>query len=195
MRKLLRIVGLLIILCGAIFLAKELSAQAAPTAPAATEAAPQSLDVAAIVAKEFGEEYKLAPDVPPMFGDFDGDGVQDLAVVATGKNPLMGEGLHNYKTLDPYNDSFGYGNPRVTMAFNTDSSKARYILVLHSVQAPKLKFVLVNVPFVKIRMGHMMKKKKPIAAIEVTDETGVEAAIYFTGKKYKWEIIGSDADR
>jgi hypothetical protein len=107
----------------------------------------------------------------------------------------MAEGLHNYKTLDPYNDSFGYGNPKITMSFNTDSSKARYILIAHNAQSPKLKFVLVNVPFVKIRTGHMMRKKKPLAAIEVTDETGVEAAVYFTGKKYKWEIIGSEADR
>jgi hypothetical protein len=193
MRKLLRIVGLLIILCGAIFLAKQLTAQVAPKAPA--EAAPQSPDVPALITKEFGEDFKLATDVAPMFGDFDGDGKQDLAVVATGKNPLMGEGAYNYKTLDPYNDSFGYGNPKVTMAFNTDSAKARYILIIHSWQAPKQKFVLVNVPFEKIRLGHMMKKKKPVDALEATDETGVQAAVFFNGKKYRWEIIGSDADR
>jgi hypothetical protein len=195
MRKLLRLLGLLTLLVGAIVLAKELSAQAAPKAPATSEATAPIIDVPAMVDKEFGEDFKLATDVPPMFGDFDGDGIQDVAVVATGKNPLMGEGLHNYKTLDPYNDSFGYGNPKVTMSFNTDSTKARYILIAHNAQSPKLKFVLVNVPFVKIRVGHMMKKKKPLAAIEVTDETSVEAAIYFTGKKYKWEIIGSEADR
>jgi hypothetical protein len=160
-----------------------------------TETAAPKIDVPAFVAKEFGEDYKVATDVPPLFGDFDGDGIQDVAIVATGKNPLMAEGLHNYKTLDPYNDSFGYGNPKITMSFNTDSSKARYILIAHNAQSPKLKFVLVNVPFVKIRTGHMMRKKKPLAAIEVTDETGVEAAVYFTGKKYKWEIIGSEADR
>jgi hypothetical protein len=194
MKKFLEILGLLILLVGAVFLAKQLSAQTAPTskAPAKTEIAPE---VQALVAKEFGERFKIVADFPPMYGDFDGDGKPDLAVVATGDNPLMGEGSHGYKTLDPYNDSFGYGNPKVTMAFNTAESKARYILVLHSWQNPGKKFVLVNVPFEKLRLGHMLKKKKAVDAIEGVDATGVQSAIYFDGKKYKWEIIGSEVDR
>jgi hypothetical protein len=195
MRKLLRILGLLIILAGAVVLAKELSAQAAPGKGAGGPiGSAQEIDVPVFIAREFGDDFKLASDVPPMFADFDGDGAQDLAVVATGGNPLMGEGTHNYKTLDPYNDSFGYGNPKVTMAFNTNNSKARYILILHSWQKPKAKFVLVNVPFQTVKIGHLMRKKKPVDALGTTDETGVQAAIYFTGKKYKWEIIGADAD-
>lgn len=195
MRKLLRIVGLLILLVGAVFLAKELTAQTAPQSPSGGQVGKgQEVDVPALIAHEFGDDFKVATDIAPMFADFDGDGQQDLAVVATGGNPLMGEGSHNYKTLDPYNDSFGFGNPKVTMAFNTDNSKARYILVLHSWQKPKAKFVLVNVPFQTVKVGHMMRKKKPVDALGTTDETGVQAAIYFTGKKYKWEIIGSDAD-
>jgi hypothetical protein len=194
MRKLLRILGLLVILAGAIVLAKELSAQTTPQQSAPAAGASQEINVPELVTREFGDTFKLATDVPPMFADFDGDGQQDLAVVATGGNPLMGEGTHNYKTLDPYNDSFGYGNPKVTMAFNTDNSKARYILILHSWQKPKAKFVLVNVPFQTVKIGHMMRKKKPVDALGTTDETGVQAAIYFTGKKYNWEIIGADAD-
>jgi len=196
MKKLLEILGLLILLCGAVFLAKELSAQTAPPkAPAQSDSAQQKPDVRAVVAKEFGESYVLAGDIAPVFGDFDGDGTQDLAVVATGDNPLMGEGSHGYKTLDPYNASFGYGNPKVTMAFNTSDKAARYILVLHSWQAPGKKFVLVNVPFQRLRVGHMMRKKKPVDALEVVDETGIQGAIYFDGKKYKWEIIGSELDK
>jgi hypothetical protein len=195
MRKLLRILGLLVLLIGAVFIAKELTAQTPPqSATTATAPNAKDLDIPALIAREFGDDFKLATDIAPIFADFDGDGQQDLAVVATGGNPLMGEGAHNYKTLDPYNDSFGYGNPKVTMAFNTDNAKARYILVLHSWKNPKLKFVLVNVPFQSLKIGHMMRKKKPIDALGTTDETGVQAAIYFTGKKYKWEIIGSDAD-
>ena len=195
MRKLLRIAGLMILLVGAVFLARESTAQTAPQAASAPAANPKDVDVPALIAREFGEDFKIAKDITPIFGDFDADGQQDLAVVATGGNPLMGDGLHNYKTTDPYNESFGYGNPKVTMAFNTDQSKARYILILHSWQKPKAKFVLVNVPFQTVKVGHMMRKKKPVDALGTTDETGVQAAIFFTGKKYKWEIIGSEADR
>src|SRR4051812_15462152 len=105
MKRFLEILGLIILLAGAVFLAKELSAQTAPAK--AVEQSSQKPDVAALVAKEFGEGYKMATDIAPIFGDFDGDGKQDVAVVATGGNPLMGEGSHNYKTLDPYNASFG----------------------------------------------------------------------------------------
>jgi hypothetical protein len=193
MRKFLEILGLLILLVGAVFLAKELSAQTAPAK--VPEQVVQKPDVAALVAKEFGESYKVATDIAPIFADFDGDGKQDMAVVATGDNPLMGEGSHNYKTLDPYNASFGYGNPKVTMAFNTSEKSARYILILHSWQAPLSKFVLVNVPFEKLRVGHMLKKKKAIDALEAVDVTGVQGAVYFDGKKYKWEIIGAETDK
>jgi hypothetical protein len=193
MKRFLEILGLIILLVGAVFLAKQLSAQTAPAK--ASEQAAQKPDVPAIVAKEFGESYKLATNFAPIFADFDGDGKQDLAVVATGDNPLMGEGSHNYKTQDPYNASFGYGNPKVTMAFNTSESVARYILILHSWQAPLNKFVLVNVPFEKLRVGHMLKKKKAIAALEAVDSSGVQGAVYFDGKKYKWEIIGAETDR
>jgi hypothetical protein len=193
MKRFLEILGLIILLAGAVFLAKELSAQTAPAK--VPEQSSQKPDVAALVAKEFGEGYKMATDIAPIFGDFDGDGKQDVAVVATGGNPLMGEGSHNYKTLDPYNASFGYGNPKVTMAFNTSEQAARYILILHSWQAPLSKFVLVNVPFEKLRIGHMMRKKKPVDALEAVDVTGVQGAVYFDGKKYKWEIIGAETDR
>ena len=195
MRKFLEILGLLILLVSAVFLAKELNAQTVPqaAAPESTVTTPK-VDIAALVAKEFGDKFKVATDIAPIFGDFDHDGTQDVAVVATGDNPLMGEGLHNYKTLDPYNASFGYGNPKVTMAFSTSEGVSRYILMLHSWQAPGRKFVLVNVPFEKLRLGHMMYKKKPIDALESVDSTGVQGAIYFDGKKYRWEIIGSELD-
>jgi hypothetical protein len=60
---------------------------------------------------------------------------------------------------------------------------------------PQTKFVLVNVPFEKLRIGHMMRKKKPVDALEAVDVTGVQGAVYFDGKKYKWEIIGAETDR
>ena len=40
-----------------------------------------------------------------MFGDFDGDGKEDLAVVVTG-SPALDQGAHNYKLVDPYDSLF-----------------------------------------------------------------------------------------
>jgi len=199
MKKFLEFLGLLLLLVCAIFLAKELNAQAATpkTAPGADSATPPAakLDLRALVAREFGDTYKIDPDLPAFFGDFDGDHQEDIAIVASGDNPLMGEGLHNYKTLDPYNASFGFGNPKVTMTFNANDATPRYILVIHNWQSPAKKFVLVNIPFKQLRVGHMMKKKRPIDALESIDSAGVQGAIFWDGKKYRWEIIGSELDQ
>ena len=42
-------------------------------------AAPPLADPAAYVEREFGSSFKLDPKVPPMFGDLNGDGNQDLS--------------------------------------------------------------------------------------------------------------------
>ncbi len=198
MKKLLEFLGLVLLLACAVLVAHEVYAQDAVTpkaAPSTTSAVPSSAEVAELVTKEFGDKFKIVSGIAPIVGDFDGDGHPDLLVVASGDNPLMGEGAYHYKTLDPYNASFGFGNPRVTMAFNTSEGPARYLLILHSWKNPGKKFVLVNVPFTQLRLGHMMLKKKSLDAIESIDSTGIQGAIYWDGKKYKWEIIGSELDK
>jgi hypothetical protein len=201
MKKLLEILGLVLLLACAVLLAKELDAQTVPAPPVtqpnpgSASAVMQATDLQALIAREFGESYKVATDIAPVYGDFDHDGKQDVIVVATGNNPLMGEGKYNYKTLDPYNASFGYGNPKVMMSFNASDKTARYLLVLHNWQTPGRKFVLVNIPFIELRLGHMLFHKKPVDAVEAVDSSGVQAAIYFDGKKYRWEVIGTEADR
>ena len=197
MRKLLEYVGLAALLAVAMFVAHEVYAQAPKprTATPPPAVSVSQADLEAFVAKEFGEGFKLSLDVAPIAGDFDGDGRQDLMVVATGENPLMSEGKYNFKTLDPYNASFGFGNPKITMTFNASDSVARYLLIAHNWQSPTKKFVLVNVPFKQLRLGHMMLKKKAIDAIESIDISGVQGAIYWDGKKYKWEIIGADFEQ
>lgn len=198
MKKALEILGLVLLLICALLVAKQVSAQPAPKAKASADApsaTPTPAEIAALIAKEFGPDYKIATDILPLFADLDHDGKQDLVVVASGPNPLMGEGEYHFKTLDPYNASFGFGNPRVTMQFNTHDAPSRFLLVIHGWRNPSRKFVLVNIPFTQLRVGRMMLRKKPVEAIESIDSTGVQGAIYWDGKKYKWEIIGSEADQ
>ena len=47
-----------------------------------------------------------------MFGDLDGDGVEDVVIAARCKNPMLDEAEHNYTVMDPYNDFYGYGDPQ-----------------------------------------------------------------------------------
>jgi len=69
------------------------------------------------VQQQFGREFTLLPELAPVFGDLDGDGVEDVVIAARCKNPLLDEAEHNYTVMDPYYDFYGYGDPRVTTTF------------------------------------------------------------------------------
>ena len=61
------------------------------------------------VQKQFGSEFTLVTSMAPLSGDFDGDGIPDIAFITRAKNPLIDEAEHKYKVLDPYDDFFGIG--------------------------------------------------------------------------------------
>ena len=106
-----------------------------------------------MVDEQFGPGFKLDPKFEPQKGDFDGDGEEDIALVATGGKPLGGESGYDYKVEDPYNGYFGWGNPKVTSQFGSaDGGPARRVLIIHSWQkpTPKAKFVLINLPLRKL---------------------------------------------
>lgn len=153
-------------------------------------------DLEKLVAREFGTQFKVVPKFPPIVGDMDRDGEEDLIIVATGKNPLLGEGEFHYKVTDPYNSAFGYGDPRVTHAFGAADGDTSLLLVVHSWRksTPKAKFVLINIPIKKIDHGVLSIKKKAVFAVQTTDGTGAQGAVYWDGKKYKWELIGTESE-
>lgn len=147
-----------------------------------------------VIAREFGGGYTLVPKQPILTGDFDADGAEDVVFVVTGKNPLTDEAGHNYRVIDPYNSYFGYGNPKVTHGFiSMNAGDPRYLLVVHGWKGgkPKAKFVIINLPFEKISTGSFMLKKKAVAAITAEESGGVASAVYWDGKRYKWEAYGS----
>src|ERR1700688_4292663 len=82
------------------------------------------------VQQEFGREFTLLPELPPVFGDLDGDGVEDVVIAARCKNPMLDEAQHDYKVIDPYYDFYGYGDPRVTTTFKEPDPARRGLAVL-----------------------------------------------------------------
>src|SRR5579862_3757594 len=65
------------------------------------------------VRQQFGADFTLLPEIPPVYGDLDGDGVEDVVIAARCKNAMLDQAEHNYTVMDPYYDFFGYGDPKV----------------------------------------------------------------------------------
>ena len=168
-----------------------LVAVSALAAAAAQQAPAPPLDAQQICAHEFGEQFKLDPKFAPLTADLDGDGQEDLVLVATGKNPLAGELDYHYRAIDPYDGYFGWGNAKDTVQFSaTNVGTTHYVLVVHNWRAPKEKFVIINLPFDSLEVGRIaIKKKKKITVntIHAVELGGLGSDVYWDGKKYRWE--------
>jgi hypothetical protein len=172
--------------------------QAAPAAVAATVSAVDN----DFVQKQFGTEYTLDSAYPPVQIDLDADGVEDIVIAARVKNPLADQADLNFKVLDPYDEFFGVGDPRITTQFgSTDPARRGLVLcIIHGAgpeawrsSQPKAKFVIINLPFQRIAAKRIQIRKRKVAAI-YAEETGgdqMTSMIYFDGKKYKYQPMGS----
>lgn len=181
-----------------VFLASSLVAVAQPSKPAS------AID-AHFVEQQFGNEFTLVPSVSPLTADFDGDGVEDVVIPAKTKNPLIDEAEHNYKVLDPYDEFFGLGDPRITSTFGAEDPQHRglVLLIIHGAgpeawrsNTPKAKFVIINLPFKQVAVKRLQVRKKLLSAI-YAEETGGEqltSVIFFDGKKYKYQPMGSNME-
>lgn len=148
------------------------------------------------VSAQFGSDFVLLERFPVLTADLDGDGTEDAVFVATRKNnPLLDEEKFHYKVVDPYDEYFGFGDPRVTSTFETqDTDEVKYVLIVHDWHAatPKAKLVVLNLPFQKLAIDRIAGKKKKIyTAIIGQDRTGETSAIYWDvkKKKYKWNSM------
>jgi hypothetical protein len=168
--------------------------------PAASKPLPPALasDLAEMVQKQFGKTFSLPAKFPtPMItGDFDGDGVEDVAIVADSAEPAPDSYQYKYSVADPYNAFFGLGNPTISANFGTiDTKHAHVLLVIFGAGAeawraavPKAKFAIVNVPFDTVEAGRLLikKDKPPIYIIRPKEAQILEATLFWEAKKKRW---------
>lgn len=164
------------------------------SAPAPNEAAAQ---LTAVVKQQFGNTFTVPAKFPTpvITADFDGDGVEDVAIVANSKDPLPDSFAFKYQVADPYHAYFGFGNPKLTSSFRADPEHTHHLLVIfgsgkeawHS-STPKGKFVLINVPFDTLEVGRMLisKKKPPIFVIKALEAQVMDSAVWWEAKKKRW---------
>jgi hypothetical protein len=154
---------------------------------------------AAYMASQFGPTFKLDPKIPPMFGDLDGDGQEDLVMVATSSTPLLSQEQFHFKVADPYDAYFGTGDTRITSQFTLHfDGSSRCILVVFGWRLPPSKhnpkFVLINTPFETTSVVNLRLKKKTLQAIEAIDRTTLHALIFWDGKRWRWSAQGMEGD-
>jgi hypothetical protein len=158
------------------------------------------------VRAQFGDSCSIASRWKPIISDLNGDGVEDIVILARCKNPLIDQGEKNYRVIDPYDSFYGYGNPTVTTGFAPDDPKLRGIvlLVIHGAGSeawrsptPQAKFVIINLAVKTMTVKKMrVKRKKSTTAIYV-EEAGADqmtSAIFWDGRKYRYEPLGSSME-
>lgn len=154
----------------------------------ALQAPSTAVDAQQIANREFGPSFTVDTSIAPVLGDFDGDGQEDAVLVATSTSPLGGELDFHYRAIDPYDAYFGFGDPKVTAQFSaTNVGVTRYLLVVHNWRAPRLKFLVLNLPFEQLSLGRFTHKKKTLVSIHVVEPGGMTAELFWDGKKYRWE--------
>jgi hypothetical protein len=175
---------------------------AAPAQPVA--ASPVSVDDA-FINKQFGEEFKLTDVSTPFIRDIDGDGVDDMVIVARSKKPMLDAAEHNYRVVDPYYGFYGYGDPKLTATFGAEDPIERnlVILVVHGAgqdawraETPKAKFVIINLPLKRITVKRLQLRKRQVNAIFAVeaDASAGDSVVFWDGKQYKYQPIGTGGE-
>jgi hypothetical protein len=167
--------------------------------PAANPAATAVPDLAALVKQQFGPTFTIPAKFPtPLItADFDGDGVEDVAIVANSTEPFPDSYSFKYNVIDPYNAYFGMGNPTLSSQFSTSDPQRNHDLLIifgsgpeaWRSATPKNKFVVINLPFDDIAVGRMLvkKNKPPIFVIKARESQVMDSAVWWDAKKKKWK--------
>ncbi len=153
--------------------------------------------------KQFGDNCSLLPGPPQFVGDLDDDGIDDLVVAAKCKNPMADKDEYSFVVSDPYDAFLGFGDVKVTSSFGSDAPERRglCLLIIHGAdkdawraEKPSAKFLLINLPFKTLTVKRLALKKKTILGIymeEVGEGEQTSSVVFWDGKKYKYQQLGS----
>jgi hypothetical protein len=175
-----------------------------PASPAAPAASASPVVDQAFIHKQFGEEFSLIEISQPYIRDIDGDGVDDLVIVARSKKPMIEAAEHNYRVVDPYYSFYGYGDPKLTATFGSEDPVERnlVILVIHGAgtdawrsETPKAKFVIINLPLKRIAVKKLQLRKRQVNAIFAVeaDASAGDSVVFWDGRQYRYQPIGTDS--
>jgi hypothetical protein len=168
------------------------------TRPAGKAAPAVNPELTALAQKQFGKTFTVPAAFPTTLitADFDGDGVQDVVIVADSKEPIPDSVEFNYRVADPYNAYFGMSDPNMNAAFSSADPKRNHALLVifgagaeaWRAEVPKAKFVIVNLPFDTIETGRMLvkKNKPPIFVIKAREAQVMDSAVFWEEKKKRW---------
>ena len=191
----------------AVFLTAAASAQKKlPPPPPKPAKSPSPAVTDEYIHQQFGDKCSLIAGPQQFVGDLDGDGIDDLVVVAKCTNPMQDRDEQNFVVADPYDTFMGFGDVRVTSTFASDVPERRGVslLIVHGAEKggwraeqPKAKFVLINLPFRTLTVKRLATKKRTVLGVYMEEEGEGErtsSVIYWDGKKYKYMQLGATLD-
>ena len=173
------------------------------TPPPAHAKSPSPAVTDDFIQKQFGDNCSLIAGPPQFVADLDDDGVDDLVVAAKCKNPMADKDEYSFVVADPYDSFLGFSDVKVTSTFASDEPERRglSLLIIHGAdkdawraETPKAKFVLINLPFKTLAVKKLALKKKTILGIYMEERGEGESTasvVYWDGKKYKYQQLGS----
>lgn len=174
-----------------------------PPPPPAPAKSPSPAVTDDLIHKQFGDNCSLFAGPPQFVADLDDDGIDDLVVAAKCKNPMADKDEYSFVVADPYDTFLGYNDVKVTSTFASDEPERRglSLLIIHGAgkdawraETPKAKFLLINLSFKTLAVKRLVIKKKTILGVYM-EETGegeqTSSVVYWDGKKYKYQQLGS----
>ena len=124
------------------------------------------------VQKQFGDQFTLLPEIGARASAiWTATAWKTWPSRRAARIPMLDQGEHKYTVIDPYDEFFGYGNPKVTTTFSEGDPALRglVVLIIHGAgkdgwrsATPKAKFVIVNLPYRTISIRKMrLEKEEP----------------------------------
>ena len=177
-----------------------------PPPPPAHATAPSPAVTDEYVHKEFGDNCSVLAGPPQFVGDLDGDGVDDLVIAARCKNPMADQAEYGFHVVDPYDSFLGFGDVKVTSTFASDEPERKGVclLIVHGVgpeawrsDKPKIKFVLINLPFKTLTVKRLALKKRTVLGIYMEEKgegESTSSVVFWDGKKYRYQVLGADLE-